>query len=212
MPDSEMPSDAPEGPGDAHWHRRARAEAALKRWETATPPRFRRAEATVPAVTAWADRVIEDPSTAGALLLTGPTGTGKTHQAYGALKRVAASGPATYELIGTNSADMYGSLRPSEVVGSSERQLDRLSRVRLLLVDDFGTAKTSEWVEEITYRLINYRYNHCLPTVLTSNLPARDDNGPDLTDFVGDRIASRLAQMVTVVPMVGEDLRRAGVA
>ncbi|MEU7230068.1 ATP-binding protein [Streptomyces chrestomyceticus] len=212
VPDSELSPDVPEGPGDADWHRRARAEAALKRWDAATPPRFRRAEATVPAVRAWADRVVEDPSAADALLLTGPTGTGKTHQAYGALKRIASSGPDRFELIGTNSADMYGSLRPSEVTGSSERELRRLSTVRLLLVDDFGTAKASEWVEEQTYRLINHRYNHCLPTILTSNLPARDDNGPDLTDFVGDRIASRLAQMVTVVPMVGEDLRRAGVA
>lgn len=206
-PDSERLDDV--GPGAPEWHRKTRAEYALNRWQTATPPRFRDAEASLPAVAAWADRALADPRSAGALLLTGLTGTGKTHQAFGALRHVAAGGPAQFELLAVNSADMYGSLRPSHVMGASEQELRRLSQVQFLFLDDFGTSKSSEWTEEITYRLINYRYNHCLPTIITSNLPARDANGPDLTDFVGDRVASRLAEMVTtLVPMVGEDRRR----
>ncbi|MFF7166843.1 ATP-binding protein [Streptomyces sp. NPDC008086] len=200
-----------ENPGDQAWHRRARAEYALNRWRTATPPRFRNAETTVPEVAAWADHTLSDNASAGALLLSGHTGTGKTHQAYGALRRIAAGGPDRFELIAVNSADMYGSLRPSQFLGAAERELRRLCEVQYLLLDDLGTAKTSEWTEEITYRLINYRYNHCLPTIITSNLPARDDAGPDLTDFVGARVASRLAEMVTtLVPMIGDDRRRGG--
>ncbi|MFF1420637.1 ATP-binding protein [Streptomyces sp. NPDC058280] len=159
----------------------------------------------------WADHALSDNASAGALLLTGLTGTGKTHEAYGALRRIAAGGPDKFELISVNCADMYGNLRPSQVMGAAERELRRLSEVQYLHIDDFGTAKTSEWTEEITYRLINYRYNHCLPTIITSNLPARDDEGPDLTDFVGARVASRLAEMVTaLVPMIGNDRRRGG--
>lgn len=204
----ESPEDSP---GDREWHRGARAEYALNRWRTATPPRFRDAEATIPEVVSWADHALSDNASAGALLLTGVTGTGKTHEAYGALRRIAAGGPDKFELISVNSADMYGNLRPSQVMGAAERELRRLSEVQYLHIDDLGTAKTSEWTEEITYRLINYRYNHCLPTIITSNLPARDDEGPDLTDFVGARVASRLAEMVTgLVPMIGNDRRRAG--
>lgn len=200
-----------ENPGDREWHRRARAEYALNRWRTATPPRFRDAEATLPAVTGWADRALSDNAAAGALLLTGLTGTGKTHQAYGALRRIAAGGPDRFELIAVNSADMYGILRPSQFMGAAERELRKLSEVQYLLLDDLGTAKSSEWTEEVTYRLVNYRYNHCLPTIITSNLPARNENGPDLTDFVGARVASRLAEMVTsLVPMIGADRRRGG--
>ncbi|GAA3162223.1 MULTISPECIES: ATP-binding protein [Streptomyces] len=196
-------------PGDPTWHRDARAAAALSRWEAATPPRFRDAEATIPDVIAWADAALSDPSSAGALLLTGPTGTGKTYQGYGALRRVAAGGPAQYEVVALNSADMYGGLRPTREVGASERELRRLSQVPFLFLDDLGTSKVSEWTEEVTYRLINYRYNHVLPTVITSNLPARDDTGPDLSDFVGARVASRLAEMVTtLVPVIGADRRR----
>lgn len=211
VPDDPAEEASRENPGDREWHRRARAEYALSRWATATPPRFSDAEATMPEVIGWADRALADSSAAGALLLTGLTGTGKTHEAYGALRRVAAGGPDRFELIAVNSADMYGNLRPSQVMGAAERELRRLSEVQYLLLDDLGTAKTSEWTEEITYRLINFRYNHCLPTIITSNLPARDEHGPDLTDFVGARVASRLAEMVTtLVPMIGADRRRGG--
>ncbi|MEV7090144.1 ATP-binding protein [Streptomyces sp. NPDC093085] len=200
-----------ENPGDREWHSRARADYALTRWRRATPPRFRDAEATLPEVIEWADRALADNGAAGALLLTGLTGTGKTHQGYGALRRIAAGAPDRYELITVNSADMYGNLRPSQVMGAAEHELQRLSRVQYLFLDDLGTAKASEWTEEVTYRLINYRYNHCLPTIITSNLPARDENGRDLTDFVGARVASRLAEMVTtLVPMIGADRRRGG--
>ncbi len=212
MPDVDPADEVPEeNPGDREWHCRARADYALSRWRTATPPRFRDAEARLPEVIGWADRALADNAAAGALLLTGLTGTGKTHQAYGALRRIAAGAPDRFELISVNSADMYGNLRPSQVMGAAEHELQRLSRVQYLFLDDLGTAKTSEWTEEVTYRLINYRYNHCLPTIITSNLPARDENGPDLTDFVGARVASRLAEMVTtLVPMIGADRRRGG--
>lgn len=211
VPDNAADESSEDNPGDRDWHRRARADYALSRWATATPPRFSDAHATMPDVTEWADRALADNSAAGALLLTGLTGTGKTHEAYGALRRIAAGGPDRFELIAVNSADMYGNLRPSQVMGAAERELRRLSEVQYLLLDDLGTAKTSEWTEEVTYRLFNFRYNHCLPTIITSNLPARDEHGPDLTDFVGARVASRLAEMVTtLVPMIGADRRRGG--
>ncbi|MFF3554622.1 ATP-binding protein [Streptomyces tsukubensis] len=197
------------GPGDAEWHREARTQYALNRWVAMTPPRFRTADTTVAEAAAWADTALSTPETAGALLLVGSTGTGKTREAYGALRRVALGGPRRFEAIAVNSADMYGCLRPTQSAGASERELRRLCDVQFLLLDDLGTTRVTEWTEEITYRLINHRYNHCLPTVITSNLPARSDHGPDLTDFVGDRVASRLAEMVTaLVPMVGTDRRR----
>ncbi|MER7043679.1 ATP-binding protein [Streptomyces jumonjinensis] len=197
------------GPGDPQWHREARVQYALNRWAAAAPRRFEAADISVPEAAAWADRVLAEPETAGALLLVGETGTGKTREAYGALRRIALGGPQRFEVIAVTSADMYGSLRPSQTSGASERELKRLCEVQLLLLDDLGTTRVTEWTEEITYRLLNHRYNQCLPTIITSNLPARSDDGPDLTDFVGDRVASRLAEMVTaLVPMVGPDRRR----
>ncbi|MFJ1695692.1 ATP-binding protein [Streptomyces sp. NPDC088252] len=195
-------------PGHPEYHRRRRAEWALRRWETATPPRYRRSDATLPDVQQWADQVAADPETAGSLLLTGTTGTGKTYQAYGALRRIAAAGPRTYEIVATTAADMYGLLRPNGSARGTEGELARLCRVPLLLLDDLGSAKATEWTEEVTYRLINERYNACRPTLYTSNLPAKSVDGRDLTAALGERIVSRLSEDTHVIAMTGPDRRR----
>lgn len=209
---------SPDEPGHPEYHRRQRAEWAHKRWETATPPRYRRAEATLAGVQEWADRVAEDPTTAGSLLLTGNTGTGKTYEAYGALRRIALSGPLVYEIRAVTSADMNGLLRPNGSPRGVEEELRRLARIPLLLLDDLGSAKATEWVEETTYRIVNERYNACRPTIYTSNYPAdaRDEHGvqqgPDLRTTLGERITSRLAEDMRVIAMRGADRRFGAVA
>jgi DNA replication protein DnaC len=205
----EIEGYSPDEPGHPSYHRQQRINVALSRWTTATPPRYQHATATDPRVITWAAEVIANPDHAPSLLITGTTGTGKTHQAYGALKLIASHGPKNFQLIATTSADLYGSLRPNGSTGAAEHGLKRLCEIPLLLLDDLGSAKTSEWTEEITYRLINYRYNQCLPTIFTSNLPAKADGGRDLSSTLGERITSRLAEMTTVIPMAGTDRRRA---
>lgn len=199
----------PDEPGHPEYHRRQRADIALKRWATAAPYRYQQATASHPAVTAWAGRAAADLRDAGFLVLTGPTGTGKTHQAYGALRHIAEAGPQRFELIATTAPDMYGRLRPGGSEKGTEHELKRLATVPLLLLDDLGTEKLSEWTEEATYRLLNERYNSCLPLIVTTNLPTRADDGPNLTARLGERIASRLAETTTVITFTGPDRRRA---
>lgn len=201
----------PDEPGHPDYHRRQRAEWALNRWQTAAPYRYRDARATHPDVVAWADRAAADMRDAGMLVLTGSIGTGKTHQAYGALRHIAAAGPKRFEMIATTAPDMYGLLRPGGSDKGSEYELRRLCRVPLLLLDDLGTEKLSEWTEEATYRLINDRYNESLPLIITTNFPIRSaDGAPDLSTRLGDRLASRLRQATTVVHLDGPDRRRPG--
>jgi DNA replication protein DnaC len=208
---------SPDEPGHPEYHRRQRATIAIKRWKTAAPYRYQAATATHPTVAAWAQRAITDPRTAGILLLTGPFGTGKTHQAYGALRRIAEAGPDRYELIALTAPDMYALMRPGGSERGAEYEVKRLMRIPLLLIDDLGTEKISEFTEEATYRILNDRYNECRPLIITSNLPvdSRDRDGvkrgPDLHDKLGQRITSRLAQTTTVVVMGGND-RRLGAA
>lgn len=199
---------SPDEPGHPEYHHRQRVDIAIKRWKTATPYRYQDAVAAHPDVTAWADRATKDLRSAGFLLLTGPFGTGKTHEAYGALRRIAESGPTRFEMIATTAPDMYGLLRPGGSDKGAEHELKRLTNVPLLLLDDLGTEKISEWTEEATYRLLNERYNECRALIVTSNLPTRDDNGEDLGDKLGGRIVSRLSQMTTHVILDGPDRRR----
>jgi DNA replication protein DnaC len=199
----------PDEPGHPEYHRRQRAQFAVTRWQTAAPYRYRQATAEHPAVQAWADRAAADIRSAGILVLHGNIGSGKTHQAYGALRRVAEAGPRNFQMIATTAPDLYGLLRPGGSDKGSEHELKRLMRIPLLLLDDLGTEKLSEFTEEATYRIVNHRYNESLPLLITTNLPIKTGAPtPDLVTRLGDRLASRLAQTATIVGFDGPDLRR----
>jgi DNA replication protein DnaC len=203
-------SPNPDDPGHPDYHHHVRSEAALSRWATAVPYRYRDATTTHPDITAWADRTARDVRSGGFLVVNGSIGTGKTHQAYGALRRIAESGPKYFAMIATTAPDMYGRLRPKGSDKGSEHELRQLARIQLLLLDDLGTEKLSEFTEEATYRLLNERYNECLPLIITTNLPIRsaDPATPDLAGHLGDRLASRLAQTAHFVTLTDTDLRR----
>ncbi|MFB4193370.1 ATP-binding protein [Streptomyces carpaticus] len=189
---------------------------ALAAAETRIPRRYRHAVGDHPQVASWVRTVVAEavPPSRGArrqaatgpsLLLAGTTGTGKTHQAYGAIRALTAAGIGV-RWRATTEADLYAALRPRP--GSdSERELMALARCPVLLLDDLGAAKSSEWTEELIYRLINKRYNDMLPTLVTTNLAIRDLRGA-----LGDRVASRLAEMTERLVLTGADRRRAPVA
>ncbi|MCO1575006.1 ATP-binding protein [Crossiella sp. SN42] len=183
---------------------------------TKVPPRYTTAAATEPTVQAWVAELLDlavERSHVGcvsvrsgpSLLILGPTGTGKTFQAYGAVRALAISGAQCPFKFAT-AADLYAELRPQSRV-DTERLFQRIADARLLVIDDLGAAKGSEWTEEINYRLINHRYEHELPTLITSNIPARE-----LGAAVGERVASRLVEMCRRVTLRGEDRRRAAAA
>ncbi|MFI1097537.1 ATP-binding protein [Streptomyces sp. NPDC020917] len=184
---------------------------ALKLADARIAPRYRLALADHPGVTAWVTAITRAgrPGPGGApgiatgpsLLIAGPTGTGKTHQAYGAIRSLLAAG-VRLRWEATTAADLYAAQRPRQG-HDPERQLLALARCPLLLLDDLGAAKQSQWTEELTYRLVNHRYNHMLPTLVTTNLPVAE-----LRDAVGDRVASRLAEMTERVILTGRDRRR----
>ncbi|WP_127360938.1 ATP-binding protein [Actinacidiphila soli] len=176
------------------------------------PPRYQGAVADHPQVLEWVQDVARQavaPSTGArrqvttgpSLLMAGVVGAGKTHQAYGAVRQLVQTGVGVRWRV-TAAADLYADLRPRPGV-DTERELAAVSRCPLLIIDDLGAAKASEWVEEVTYRLINRRYNHMLPTLVTTNLAIKD-----LRAYLGDRVSSRLAQMTTRVEFEPVDRRR----
>ncbi len=165
------------------------------------PARYRTATVTDPTVAAWVTAYQANPRQAPWLLLLGPTGVGKTHHAYAAL-RTAVHQPAPTHWEALTAADLYANLRPRPNA-DTEADLARYRSTGLLLIDDLGAAKPSEWTEEITYRILNTRYNQQLPVIATTNL--------SLNDFkarLGDRITSRLAETCTRIVLAGTDRRR----
>jgi DNA replication protein DnaC len=87
--------------------------------------------------------------------------------------------------------------------GSYVDLLDRLAAVDLLHVDDVGAERTSDWVLEQLYAIVNARYEDERSVIITTNLE-RDE----LVEQIRERTVSRLEEMCTLVPLYGEDARR----
>jgi DNA replication protein DnaC len=83
--------------------------------------------------------------------------------------------------------------------------LDRLAQVDLLHIDDVGAEKTSAWVLEQLYAIVNARYEAERSVVITTNLE-RDD----LAEQITERTVSRLEEMCEVLPLWGADARQQG--
>jgi DNA replication protein DnaC len=183
------------------------------------PLMFRDATTDHPRMLAWCEAFAagfpaQDGTPAGealhrtrSLLLLGPTGVGKTHMTYAAIRRLAASGVSTrWEAL--TAADLYARLRPRAGI-DSEAEFAQISGADLLLLDDLGAAKGSEWTEDVNYRLLNFRNDAGLATLVTSNLQREAPEGqPSLAVALGDRVMSRLLGMCDVIILRGTDRRR----
>lgn len=178
-----------------HYRDALHTEPALRDWADTVANQARTHQVTRGALIAHAHR---GPS----LMLLGPTGVGKTHTAYGAIRDLAITGITTRWVV-TTAADMYGALRPRHGV-DSETEFRRYRDARLLLIDDLGAdRRPTEFTEEVNFRLINHRYEQHLPTLITSNVTPGE-----LAGRLGDRVTSRLAEMCQRVILKGDDRRR----
>jgi len=148
------------------------------------------------------------------LLFHGPTGVGKTHLAIGVLKEVVRRKGARAYFFETG--ELLKLVRDTYNRSVEETELDVLRPVfeaDLLVLDDLGTEKTSEWVQETLGLVVNTRYNARRATIFTSNLSDRADEPVLQNTFVyqlGLRTRSRLREMCDWIPMDGIDVREVG--
>lgn len=130
----------------------------------------------------------------------GPVGSGKTHVAYALYKRIVETKRSVWFW---NVTDLIHELK---------LDIDRREKLYIgegilgfegiLILDDIGAERPTEWVAETLYLIVNKRYNAMLPTIFTSNLPVSD-----LGDKIGDRIASRIVEMCEIIKLDGGDRR-----
>lgn len=165
------------------------------------PRRYADATTDLPEIHTWVLDAVSNPDSAKSLLLAGPTGTGKTHIAFAALRLSAESCRPAFWRAGSTAA-LLGDLRPS-ANRDSEALMAKYCNSALLFLDDLGAGKTSEWTEEMLYRVIDHRYNNLLPCIFATNHAPNE-----LATALGDRTASRLAEMCQILVIDGDDRRR----
>lgn len=152
------------------------------------------------AVAAYVDRWA--PGTRGRAL-HGPPGTGKSRLGATVALAVALRGfGVRWAAWSQVLADMRSAMRDDESTAETE---SALMLVSLLVVDDIGAEKPTEWTVDVADRVIGARLAAGRTTIVTSNL------SPDeLTTkgSISDRLASRLAGACDTVQLVGADKRR----
>ncbi|HVJ08274.1 MAG TPA: ATP-binding protein [Acidisarcina sp.] len=155
------------------------------------------------------------------LLITGSIGVGKTHLAVGILhslitiKGVQGLFCDYRELL----KEIQHSYNP-QVAMTELEVLDPIFKAEVLLLDELGAQKPTDWVWDTVALILNTRYNDKRTTIITTNYPdqppgavattaaARAMREESLGDRIGERMRSRLAEMCVTVEMQGGDFRR----
>jgi DNA replication protein DnaC len=147
------------------------------------------------------------------LLLTGPCGVGKTHLAVAALLDIVNAGKPGRVLF-SNFQDLIQEIQASfdsDEVPSKSELLRPLIETDLLVMDELGSQKPTQFVQDILYYIINSRYNEERTTVFTTNYYDRPTDAKEepLAQRIGERLRSRLYEMANVINLGGvEDYRR----
>jgi DNA replication protein DnaC len=158
------------------------------------------------------------------LLLTGSIGVGKTHLAVGILQALVVERGASglfydYRDLLKQVQNSYN----NSVAATELEVLRPVFEAEVLVLDELGAAKPSDWVWDTVAHILNTRYNDRRTTIITTNYANAGPLGTEPTagnsarsamrdetlgDRIGERMRSRLQEMCVVVEMQGEDFRQ----
>ena len=155
------------------------------------------------------------------LLLTGSIGVGKTHLAVGILQALMSERGARGLFV--DYRDLLKQVQNSynKSVGMTELEvLKPVFEAEVLVLDELGASKPTDWVADTVSHILNTRYNERRTTIITTNYPNLSPLGTEanaaraavreetLGDRIGERMRSRLQEMCVVVEMQGQDFRQ----
>ncbi|MEP7076988.1 MAG: ATP-binding protein [Acidobacteriota bacterium] len=153
---------------------------------------------------------MEYPAVEQGLLFVGPVGVGKTHLAVSILKGLTERGISClfYEF-GTLLKEIQDSYN-ADTKTSELRVLSPVFNADVLVLDELGASKPTEWVRDTMTHIINTRYNDRRLTIFTTNYldERRNDREETLEERVGTRLRSRLFEMCKTITITGDDFRR----
>jgi DNA replication protein DnaC len=168
------------------------------------PNRFRNATVDHPLVARWVARFLTREPGCRSLLLAGERGTGKSHLGYAALREIALHAarhrpPVNYRAV--THPQFNDAMRPKSD-NSHESAIDPYLAADLLLFDDLGAGRQTEWTADSLIRLVDHRWSEDLPTIYTTNLDPEA-----LESAVGPRVLSRVFDAYRI-QLEGDDRRQ----
>lgn len=140
------------------------------------------------------------------LLFWGPPGTGKT---YAAACIANAFVESKEDFAPSVIMTTFGCiLRRMLACGPQEREeyFDRLLRCHILILDDFGMERQTDYAREQIFHIIDGRYLSCRPLIVTTNLSLQELKHPK--DLAQARICDRILELCVPVCFDGESLRQ----
>lgn len=153
---------------------------------------------------------MEYPAVDQGLLLMGTVGVGKTHLAVSILKGLTERG---FSCLFYEFGSLLKEIQDSYNTNTKTSELAVLSPVfnaDILVLDELGASKPTDWVRDTMAHIINTRYNDQKLTIFTTNYldQRRTDREELLEDRIGIRLRSRLFEMCRTVEITGPDHRR----
>ena len=138
------------------------------------------------------------------LLLYGPVGTGKTFFACEVANALIDKG---YPVMVTNFARLTNIIQES--FEDRQKYIDSLNDFKLLVIDDLGAERKSEYMQEMVFNIVDSRYRAGLPFIITTNLTISEIKEP--TDIGNSRIYDRILERCFPIQVAGSSRRRKAV-
>ena len=163
-----------------------------------------------------------DPSEGKGITFVGTPGVGKTHLAVGILKKIYREKGIKGRFFDTK--DLIYKLKALIEEGKTSKAIRRILSYPLIVLDDLGSERLSEWQREIISYIISYRYNNLKSTIITTNFSLTGEEKKDrrikktapdidlpkslMVERLGPGTVSRIYQMTKVLYIKGRDRRR----
>ena len=135
------------------------------------------------------------------LLLYGTVGTGKTYYSACIANALIEEG---YSVLMTNFARLTNSLQGT--FDGKNEFIDSLQRYTLLIIDDLGAERKSDFMQEQVFSIIDARWRSSLPMIITTNLTAEEIKNPQEVGYA--RIYDRILERCFPIAVMGESRRR----
>lgn len=135
------------------------------------------------------------------LLLFGTVGTGKTYLAAAVANALIDEG---YDVLMTNFARLTNKIQG--MFDGKQEFIDSLNKYALLIIDDLGAERKSEFMQEQVFNIIDARYRSGLPFIITTNLTREELLKPQEIGY--SRIYDRILERCHPISVEGVSRRR----